>query len=61
MRSDGHFGFTRLELHLHLETAPADEARALELADESERKCLVAASLDLPVETLVEISAASTE
>jgi organic hydroperoxide reductase OsmC/OhrA len=61
MRSDGHFGFTRLELHLRLETAPADEARALELADEAERKCLVSASLDLPVETLVEIGTTSTE
>jgi organic hydroperoxide reductase OsmC/OhrA len=52
-RSDGRFGFTRLLLRLELETDPRDEARAL--AEEAERTCLVSASLDLPVETVIEV------
>jgi organic hydroperoxide reductase OsmC/OhrA len=55
MRSDGRFGFTRLLLRLDVETAPADEARARELAETAEQTCLVSASLDLPVETVIEI------
>src|SRR6266496_1665582 len=54
-RSDGRFGFTRLLLRLDLETDPADEAQARALAEEAERTCLVSASLDLPVETLIEV------
>jgi organic hydroperoxide reductase OsmC/OhrA len=52
-RDDGRFGFTRLLLRLELETAPADEAQARELAEEAERTCLVSASLDLPVEATI--------
>jgi organic hydroperoxide reductase OsmC/OhrA len=52
-RSDGRFGFTRLELRICLETDPADETRARELAEKAEATCLVSASLDLPVETVV--------
>jgi len=55
MRSDGQFGFTRLLLRLHVATDPDDEARARALAGEAERTCLVAASLDLPVETEIEV------
>lgn len=54
-RRDGRFGFTRLLLRLELETSPADRARAETLAQEAERTCLVTASLDLPVEFVVEI------
>ena len=54
-RDDGRFGFTRLLLRLELETEPADEARARALAEEAERTCLVSASLDLPVETMIEV------
>ncbi len=54
-RSDGRFGFTRLLLRLDLETDPADEAQARALAEEAERTCLVSASLDLPVETQIEV------
>ncbi len=54
-RGDGRFGFTRLELRLELETEPRVEAQARALAEEAERTCLVSASLDLPVETVIEI------
>lgn len=54
-RDDGRFGFTRLLLRLELETEPADEAGARALAEEAERTCLVSASLDLPVETVIEV------
>lgn len=54
-RSDGRFGFTRLLLRLELETEPRDEAQARALAEEAERTCLVSASLDLPVETVIEV------
>ncbi len=53
-RDDGRFGFTRLELRLGLATDPADETRARALAEKAEATCLVSASLDLPVETVVE-------
>ena len=54
-RSDGHFGFTRILLRLQLEIDPADAAEARALAGEAERACLVSASLDLPVETVIEL------
>jgi organic hydroperoxide reductase OsmC/OhrA len=54
-RADGRFGFTRLSLRLELETEPRDEAQARALAEEAERTCLVSASLDLPVETVIEV------
>ena len=57
MRADGHFGFTRLQLQLALETTPADQAAARALAHEAEQRCLITASLDLPVETLIEVTA----
>lgn len=52
MRPDGHFGFTGLTLRLELETR-ADRERALELAERAEESCLVAASLDVPIETQI--------
>jgi organic hydroperoxide reductase OsmC/OhrA len=54
-RADGRFGFTRLLLRLELETEPRDEAQARAIAEEAERTCLVSASLDLPVETAIEV------
>ena len=54
-RSDGRFGFTRLLLRLEIETDPADADNARQLADKAEQTCLVSASLDLPVETVVEV------
>jgi len=60
MRADGRFGFTRLLLRLAVETEPADAAQARQLAEEAEATCLVSVSLDLPVETLIEVRQAST-
>lgn len=57
MRDDGHFGFTRLLLRAHVETAAADVERAHELMRQAEESCLVSASLDLPVEAEIEVSA----
>jgi osmotically inducible protein OsmC len=59
-RSDGHFGFTRLLLRLAVETDPADAEQARRLADQAEQTCLVSASLDLPVETVIEVRHRST-
>ncbi len=52
-RDDRRFGFTRLLLRLQVETEQAEEARRL--AKQAEETCLVSASLDLPVETLIEV------
>ena len=52
-RTDGHFGFTRLELQLTVETDPADAARARALAERAEATCLISASLGVPVETVI--------
>ncbi len=54
-RPDGRFGFTRLFLRLEVETDPADEAEANRLAEKAEGTCLVAASLDVPIETVIEV------
>jgi organic hydroperoxide reductase OsmC/OhrA len=54
-RDDGRFGFTRLLLRLQVETEHAEEARRL--AEQAEETCLVSASLDLPVDTRIEVTA----
>ncbi len=54
-RPDGRFGFTRLLLRLEVETGPTDIEQARRLAEQAEATCLVAASLDLPVETTIEV------
>jgi peroxiredoxin-like protein len=54
-RTDGRFGFTRLVLRLEVETDPAGEEEAHQLAEQAEASCLVSASLDLPVETEIEV------
>jgi organic hydroperoxide reductase OsmC/OhrA len=51
-RPDGRFGFTNLTLELELETCASRE-RAIELAERAEESCLVAASLDVPTETII--------
>jgi organic hydroperoxide reductase OsmC/OhrA len=58
LRTDGRFGFTRLLLRLEVDVEPADEEQARELAEEAEAGCLVSVSLDLPVETTIEVQAA---
>jgi len=59
-RSDGRFGFTQLLLRLEIETDPTDADKARRLADQAEQTCLVSASLDLPVETVIEVRNQST-
>jgi organic hydroperoxide reductase OsmC/OhrA len=54
-RPDGRFGFTRLALRVELETR-ADEAEARELVEQAEESCLIAASLDVPIETVVVVN-----
>jgi organic hydroperoxide reductase OsmC/OhrA len=58
VRDDGRFGFTRLLLRLMIES-DADEAELRELGAHAEETCLVSASLDLPVETVVDVVAPS--
>lgn len=55
LRADGRFGFTGLLLQLEVETEAAHEAQARTLAEQAEETCLVSASLDVPVETVIEV------
>lgn len=55
MRADGRFGFTRLLLLLEVETDASEEAQARLLAEQAEEDCLVSASLDVPVETEIQV------
>jgi organic hydroperoxide reductase OsmC/OhrA len=57
-RADGRFGFTRLLLTLRVATAEGDADRARLVAEKAEQSCLVAASLDLPVETEIDVEIA---
>jgi organic hydroperoxide reductase OsmC/OhrA len=54
-RTDGRFGFTKLLLRLVVETDPAAVEHARQLAEQAEETCLVAASLDVLVETEIEV------
>lgn len=54
-RHDGRFGFLRIEQHVDLETDEAHEDAARALVAKAEAGCLVAASLDLPVETTIDV------
>jgi peroxiredoxin-like protein len=54
-REDGRFGFTKLVFHLEIETEPDSEADARRLAEQAEETCLVSASLDVPIETEIEV------
>jgi organic hydroperoxide reductase OsmC/OhrA len=54
-RDDKRFGFTRILLRLQVTVAPTDEAEARRLAEQAEQQCLVSASLNLPVDTVVEV------
>ncbi len=60
MREDGRFGFTRLLLRIAVETDPADEQLARELAQKAEDTCLVSASLNLSVKTVIEVNASNS-
>jgi peroxiredoxin-like protein len=54
-RDDGRFGFVRIEQHVSLETEHGHENAAQELVARAEAGCLVSVSLDLPVETAVDV------
>jgi len=59
-RADGRFGFIRIEQTVDLDTDPGQEDAARELVRRAEEGCLVSVSLDLPVETTLNVSAALT-
>jgi organic hydroperoxide reductase OsmC/OhrA len=54
-RCDGPLGFTGIELDVMLSTDPGCESEAQEAAEAAERSCLVAVSLDLPVNVALDI------
>lgn len=54
-RADGRFGFLRIEQHVRLETDEEHEVAARALVARAEAGCLVSVSLDLPVETTVDV------
>jgi organic hydroperoxide reductase OsmC/OhrA len=57
-REDGRFGFSRMMNRVEIETEPGHEEQARQIAREAEKTCLVAVSLALPVETVVEVRTA---
>ena len=54
-RDDGRFGFLRIEQHVSLATDEGHEEAARALVAKAEAGCLVSVSLDLPVETVVDV------
>ena len=56
IREDGRFGFTRIVLELRLAVAAVDAERTRDIAEQAEAKCLVSASLALPVEVRVSLN-----
>jgi peroxiredoxin-like protein len=54
-RTDGRFGFLRIEQQVTLETDDGYEDAARKLVAKAEAGCLVSVSLDLPVETAVDV------
>ena len=54
-RADGRFGFLRIEQSVTVATDAEHESELRELVDRAEQGCLVAASLDLPVTTSVDV------
>ena len=59
-REDGRFGFVRLLLRFSVEVDSADQALARELAQKAEDTCLVSVSLDLPVDTVIDVECRET-
>lgn len=54
-RPDGRFGFTRIDQTVRVAT-DADDDRTRALIAKAEETCLVSVSLDVPVETIIEIN-----
>jgi organic hydroperoxide reductase OsmC/OhrA len=55
-RGDGRFGFVAIEQAVRLETGAGHEDAARALVEKAEQGCLVSVSLDLPVETTVDVT-----
>ena len=60
-RDDGRFGFIRIEQVVRIAVEPEDEARARALVERAEASCLVAVSLDVEIETTLELSRRSPQ
>jgi organic hydroperoxide reductase OsmC/OhrA len=58
-RDDGRFGFTRIEQRVRVGVTAGDEERARALVERAEASCLVAVSLDVEIETAIEVLALS--
>ena len=58
-RADGRFGFVRIEQTVRLQTDVDHEEAARDVAAKVEDGCLVTLSLDLPVQTTVEVRTAT--
>jgi organic hydroperoxide reductase OsmC/OhrA len=56
-RDDGRFGFIRIEQQVRIGVRAGDEERARALVERAEASCLVAVSLDVEIETTVEVLA----
>jgi len=56
-RDDGSFGFMRLEQHVAIATDAGEEEHARAIVEKAEQTCLVRVSLDVDVETDVEVLA----
>lgn len=56
-RDDGRYGFTRIEQSVLVVVRPGDEERARAIVERAEERCLVRVSLDVEVETAVEVLA----
>lgn len=54
-RPDGHFGFTRVEQTVELETELEHEAALRAVVAKAEASCLVSVSLALPVQTALRV------
>jgi len=54
-RDDGAFGFTKLEQHVEIATDPGEEEHARALVEKAEETCLVRVSLDVDVETQIDV------
>ncbi len=59
-REDGRFGFSRMTGLVEIETEPDHEEQARQIAHEAREKCLVAVSLDFPIEITVEVRVSPT-
>ena len=58
-RNDGTFCFTRMRFLVAIKTDAVQEELAREVARKAEERCLVAVSLDLPIELEIEVETAS--